>query len=354
LVAGGDAALPGFTATGPYAGTIGVLVAASSTSDATPIDVPDPLGYATAQGGTTTVRETTYLGSPVRVLSVPVPRPGSGAAGAPLDVVQIIGDRSSEMRTLTTLLWVLVGGGLVALVAATLVGSLYATRALVPIRASLQRQREFAADTSHELRTPLAVIRAGLARVRQQPEARVAEVGPALDALDAEAIRLTSLVDDLLALARTDAGSADLDLMETDLAEIAADALAALHPLAGTREVRLELDVEPAQLRADPIRLRRLVTVLVDNGIRHGRAGGLVRVTVRAGRLTVDDDGPGIAAADRPHVFDRFWRGAQAAPGGSGLGLAIAAWIAERHGGRIDVDVSPLGGARFDVFLPVR
>jgi two-component system sensor histidine kinase MprB len=107
-------------------------------------------------------------------------------------------------------------------------------------------------------------------------------------------------------------------------------------------------------MRADPVRLRRLVTVLVDNGIRHGRAGGLVRVTVRPGRLTVDDDGPGIAAADRPHVFDRFWRGAQAAPGGSGLGLAIAAWIAERHGGRIEVGVSPLRGARFDVFLPVR
>jgi len=94
------------------------------------------------------------------------------------------------------------------------------------------------------------------------------------------------------------------------------------------------------------------VTVLADNAIRHGREGGRVTVTVRPGTLVVDDDGPGIPSADRAHVFDRFWRGASATPGGSGLGLAIAAWIVERHGGRIAVGTSPAGGARFDVRLP--
>ena len=367
VVSGIDAAQPGFAIDGPFAGTLALVVPVDATSaiaapsvvatgglpitsPATGAGPPDPVGFAAAQAGVTTLRETTYQGRPVRVLSVPVGT-GQGATGEPAGVLQVVGDRSAEERTLGTLLAVLLGGGVIALLIATLAGSLYATRALVPIRASLRRQREFAADTSHELRTPLAVIRAGVARARQQPDARVAEIAGTLDAVDAEAIRLGTLVDDLLALARTDAGAADLDLAPVDLAEVAADAIGPLEPLAAARGTRLELDVAPAPMRGDAARLHRLVTVLVDNAVRHGRAGGLVRVTVRPGHLAVEDDGPGIPPDDRDRVFDRFWRGAGAAPGGTGLGLAIAAWIAERHGGWIRAGAGELGGARIDVSL---
>jgi signal transduction histidine kinase len=377
-----NASMPGFAMDGPYAGTLAVLapadlpgtgpgvtplvISADPNGQALPagpsasgpgasgtIGLPDPDGYAAAIEGVTTAREAVYQGSPVRVLSVPV-RAVDLATGADsvVGVIQVVEDRTSELRTLATLLIVLLGGGVLALVAATLVGSLYATRALVPIRASLQRQREFAADTSHELRTPLAVIRAGVARARQQPDATVAEVGGTLDMVDAEAVRLGALVDDLLALARTDAGAMDLELGDTDLAEVAADAMAPLQALAATRGTSLELDVAPAPLRGDAARLRRLVTVLVDNAIRHGREGGRVRVTARPGRLVVEDDGPGIPVEHRDRVFDRFWRGADSSAGGSGLGLAIASWIADRHGGRITVGDSRLGGASFEVHLP--
>jgi signal transduction histidine kinase len=360
VVSGANAALPGFAVDGPYAGTLAMIVPGDAAIGSPAIGSPatggtarlggppDPDGFAAAQGGQTTLRETTWQGSPVRVLSVPLP----GAPGTAAGVLQVVGDRTAELRTLAVLLAVLLGGGLAALVAAALVGWLYASRALVPIRASMQRQREFAADTSHELRTPLAVIRAGVARVRQQPDERVADVLSTLDSVDAEAVRLGALVDDLLALARTDAGPADLDLRSVDLADVAAEALGALEPMATARGCRLLLDVEPAPMTGDPERLRRLVTVLVDNALRHGRSGGSVRVTVRPGRLTVDDDGPGIPPQERARVFDRFWRGAGAAPGGSGLGLAIAAWVVDRHGGRIEVGTSPSGGARFDVSLP--
>ncbi len=379
-----DAGQPGFAVGGPYAGTLALVVpvdgpagaggpstvigsgviGADGSGDPGPVTVPmdgatagplgapDPEGFVAAQAGQTTIRETTYLGSPVRVLSVPVSATGAGSGQATTGVIQVVGDRTAELRTLGILLTVLLAGGLLALLAATAIGSLYATRALVPIRASLRRQREFAADTSHELRTPLAVIRAGVARARQQPDARVSEISGTLDTVDAEAIRLGALVDDLLALARTDAGSADLDLGSVDLAEIAADAMAPLEALAATRGTNLELDVAPAPMRGDAVRLRRLVTVLVDNAIRHGREQGQVRVTLRPGMLIVEDDGPGIPAADRVRVFDRFWRGEAASPGGSGLGLAIASWIAERHGGSIAAGESRLGGARFDVSLP--
>jgi signal transduction histidine kinase len=352
IVVGANAGLPGLVVGGPYSGTIALVVRAD---DMAPVGPPpggpvDPEGIADALAGRTSVRESTYDGTPVRVLSMPIP---TTAAGGAAGVIQVVGDRTAELRALAVLAAVLVGGGLAALAVAAVLGSLYATRALVPIRASLRRQREFAADTSHELRTPLAVIRAGVARVRQQPDASVSEVAPLLEAVDEEAVRLGALVDDLLALARTDSGPADLDLRQVDLAEVAATALAALEPLATKRGVRLALDVEPAVMRGDADRLRRLVTVLVDNAIRHGREGGYVSVTVRAGSLVVEDDGPGVPPADRARVFDRFWRGAGAAAGGSGLGLSIAGWIVDRHEGRIAVSESALGGARFSVTLPI-
>ena len=346
-----NAALPGFAVGGPFSGTLAVVVPVDGTTQVVPDTGSsiDPEGYAAALAGAATVHETAYAGAPVRVLSMPLPAAGPGM---PAGVLQVVGDRTAELRTLVVLLAVLTGGGLVSLAAAALIGSFYATRALVPIRASLRRQRELAADTSHELRTPLAVIRAGVARARQQPDARVSEITPALEAVDAEAVRLGTLVDDLLALARTDSGPADLDLRPVDLAEIAASAMAALEPLAAKRGVRLALDVEPSVMRGDGDRLRRLVTVLVDNAVRHGREGGSVLVTVRAGSLVVEDDGPGIPPADRARVFDRFWRGAGAAAGGSGLGLSIAGWIVDRHEGRIAVGESRSGGARFTVTLP--
>ena len=113
----------------------------------------------------------------------------------------------------------------------------------------------------------------------------------------------------------------------------------------------------PATVVGDQLRLRQLVTILADNAIAHSPAGGTVTVGIRparnAARLTVDDQGPGIPAADIPRVFDRFWRGPNAPEGGTGLGLAIAAWIVERHGGTISADNRPEGGARFEVSLPI-
>ena len=351
-VVGANAGLPGLAVGGPYSGTIALVVRADDTA---PVGPPpggplDPQGIADALAGRTSVRESTYEGTPVRVLSMPIP---TTAAGGPAGVIQVVGDRTAELRTLAVLAAVLVGGGLAALAVAALLGALYATRALVPIRASLRLQREFAADTSHEL--PHAARRhPGGGRARA-PAARRQRLGGCSAARGRRrGGRSPRGPRRRPACARADeSGTADLDLRPVDLAEVAATALAALEPLATKRGVRLALDVEPAVMRGDADRLRRLVTVLVDNAIRHGREGGNVRVTVRAGSLVVEDDGPGIPPADRVRVFDRFWRGAGAAAGGSGLGLSIAGWIVDRHEGRIAVSESALGGARFGVTLPI-
>jgi len=278
--------------------------------------------------------------------------------------VEVVQDRSTEAETLEALLIVLVAGGLVMVLVAAGFGWVYAQRALVPIRDSLgaqrsalKRQREFAADASHELRTPLTVIRSSVEHLRRHASEPVAQVGEALEDIDAEVSHLTSMVDDLLLLARSDSGAITLDRVPLQLDDVATEAAAALSKPAADRGVTVVVDPEPVELVGDPARLRQLAAILIDNAIRHSPAGSEVRVTVRAfedeAQLSVADRGPGIRPDDLPHVFDRFWRAAGAPAGGTGLGLAIAKWIAERHAGSITAANGEGGGALFVVRLPI-
>ena len=296
---------------------------------------------------------------PVRQLTVPVDTTLGRV------YVQALQDRSSEVRTLEALLIVLVVGGLVVVIVAVGFGAVYARRALVPIRdslagqrAALRRQREFAADASHELRTPLTVIRSSVEHLRRHADEPVRSVGDALEDIDAEVEHLTAMVGDLLLLARSDSGAVSLERIPVELDDVASDAAAALRGPADARGVRLMLDPEPGPVLGDPARLRQLVTVLVDNAIRHSPSNGEVRIAVRrvgdAVRLSVEDAGRGIRVDDLAHIFDRFWRAADAPSGGTGLGLAIAKWIVERHDGRITASNRAEGGARFEVELAAR
>jgi signal transduction histidine kinase len=278
--------------------------------------------------------------------------------------LQAVQDRSTEVETLDVLLSVLLLGGVLVVAVAFGLGTVYARRALVPIRESLaaqrtalRRQREFAADASHELRTPLTVIRSSVEHLSRHRDQAIGDATEALDDIDAEVTHLTSLVDDLLLLARSDSGAVPLERVSLDLGDVAFEAASALTRTADAREVRVAVDPEPAMVMGDPARLRQLVTILVDNAIRHSPRGGGVRVTVRTASgmasVEVSDEGPGVRAEDMPHVFDRFWRAPGAPSGGTGLGLSIARWIAERHGGRIGVANRTGGGAAFRVELPV-
>jgi signal transduction histidine kinase len=340
-----DPSQPGLLIGGPSSGTIAQVVGAASSEDTG----SGPSFQATITADGRQVRDDVVNGVPMRVL---IARFDIGGTPA---FVQVAEDRSVELGTLQATLMVLLAGGAAAVVAAGLVGYRYSGRALVPIRDSLRRQREFAADASHELRTPLSIIRGNvqvLRRERALPDA----ARSAIDDIDAEADRMAALVDQLLLLARTDSDIAELSRQPVDLGQEAADALEQMTRVAEARGVVVELDVAPSPLQADPLRLRQLVAILADNAIRHAPFGGHVWVGVKAerdvARLTVDDDGPGVRPEDRVHVFDRFWRAVDAPAGGSGLGLAIAAWIVERHGGSIVVGERPGGGARFTAELP--
>ncbi|HET7827921.1 MAG TPA: HAMP domain-containing sensor histidine kinase [Candidatus Limnocylindrales bacterium] len=277
--------------------------------------------------------------------------------------LQALQDRSTEVQTLQSLLVTLLVGGIVVVIAAFVVGAVYASRALVPIRQSLtaqrtalRRQREFAADASHELRTPLTVIRSSVEHLQRHQDRPVSASVDALEDIDAEVSHLTALVDDLLLLARSDSGAVALDRQTLDLGDVAFDAAGALGRAAEARGVRVVVDPEPAMIQGDPARLRQLVMILVDNAVRHSPRGGEVDVEVRDGAtaasIEVRDQGPGVREEDMPHVFDRFWRAPGAPSGGTGLGLAIAKWIVDTHGGRIGVANRVDGGAAFRVELP--
>jgi len=363
-----DASQPGLVLGGTTSGTIAFaldpdsnlpvkLVQPSMAGNPAVYDVPEPdaASLAAARNGRKVVWEGDLHGTPARFLLEAIPT----AAGTVL--VESINDRTSELVLLRTLLVVLLLGGLVALVAAVVLGYAYAGRALVPIRRSMQRQRDFAADASHELRTPLAIVRGAVEELRTV-EAAGAEADADADSrarsladIEAGATRLGQLVDDLLLLARADSGAVELRRENVDLAEIATDAAAAFARQAAEAGVRLRVDVEPSPLVGDPDRLCQVVGILVDNAIKHSPEGGPVTVTVRPGAtLAVEDEGPGIRPEDRPRLFDRFWRAADAPGGGTGLGLAIASWIATSHGGTITAaNRTPDGaGARFVVTLP--
>jgi len=277
--------------------------------------------------------------------------------------LQVLQDRTTEVETLDALLTVLLVGGALVVVVAFGFGTVYARRALVPIRESLagqrdalRRQREFAADASHELRTPLTVIRSSVEHLSRHRDRPVGESLDALEDIDAEVSHLAGLVDDLLLLARSDSGAVPLESIRLDLGDTAFEAASMIGRAADARGVRVVVDPEPAMVDGDPARLRQLVMILVDNAVRHSPRDGTVSVTVRsAGRgvsLEVADEGPGVRDEDMPHVFDRFWRAPGAPSGGTGLGLAIAKWIVDRHDGRIGVANRDSGGAAFRVELP--
>ena len=231
---------------------------------------------------------------------------------------------------------------------------------------AFDQQRQFVADASHELRTPVSVVRgeAEVALARgQRPEAEYRET---LEIIHDESRRMSRLVDDLFLLARADAGQHAVTMTELYLDEIVAESVRSLRTLAAARGVTLRADAEEdLPFCGDESLLRRLMANLVENAIKYGRAAS--PVTVRAWRegerylLSVHNEGPPIAPEVASRMFDRFFRageGAPAAPasdgagGGAGLGLAIGRWIAEAHGGSLELARSDETGTEFRVVLP--
>jgi two-component system, OmpR family, sensor kinase len=231
--------------------------------------------------------------------------------------------------------------------------------ALAQRAASEARLRRFAADASHELRTPLAAIRGYAELAVRHPAADPAGVEHALRRVEAESARMSVLVDELLLLARLDAGR-PLAREPADITRLAISAASDARAAAADHRWRLELPSEPVTVPGDEDRLYQVITNLVSNAAKHTPAGTTVTITLAPGdqpgtvELSVADDGPGIPPDIQSTLFERFVRGDSSRSreaGSTGLGLSIAEAITAAHGGSIQVESVP-GKTRFTVTLP--
>jgi PAS domain S-box-containing protein len=234
----------------------------------------------------------------------------------------------------------------------------------VTARRELDRlKEELFTNVSHDLRTPIATIKASIEVVLENEPPGLAEpLHRLLENIQRESERMTTLVDDLLDLTRLQAGRLRLRLTPCDLRMLAERLARTVEPLAERRGQRLVVDLpkRPVVATVDAERLERALLNLLMNAHRYGRDGGMIRLALKRGRreilFTVADDGPGIAEAEQPRIFERFYRPRTEAARriqGSGLGLPIARAMVELHGGRIWLESRPGEGATFHIALPV-
>jgi two-component system sensor histidine kinase MprB len=223
---------------------------------------------------------------------------------------------------------------------------------LLALGASRDRQRRLVADASHELRTPLTSLRTNLDLLRQAEGNTALPAESRLELLDdvrGQIEELSALVGDLVELARDEPMTHVV--AQVDLADVVDRAVTRVRRRA--QGISFDVSTDPWVVVGDSSSLERAVTNLLDNAAKWSPADGTVNVRLADGVLVVDDQGQGVAEADRPHVFERFFRSEESrAMPGSGLGLAIVRQVVDRHGGRVEVSQAPTGGARFSLWLP--
>lgn len=224
--------------------------------------------------------------------------------------------------------------------------------AVKPIDEAWQQQRRFVADASHELKTPLTVIMANNNIVSAHRQETVAQQDQWLRSTAEEAQHMRELIDQMLQLARADAGQQRVELRPVNCSELVEAQALCFEPVAYEREVTLETRLQPqVVLQSDPQLLQQLTAILVDNAIKYSAPGHPVVIRLEqngVARLSVHNDGAPIPLEDLPHIFDRFYRSDKArASSGYGLGLSIAQSIAQTLHGTLSVKSSEAAGTTF-------
>jgi two-component system OmpR family sensor kinase len=372
----------------------GKLVLDSAAAGSAPLPVP----FSDTSSGTHVqdVHAASAGGESFRLVVEPIAGTGQGVAGY---VVWAASTRDAD-DLLRTVAVVLVLGGLLLTALAFGVGWLVARRALAPVAdvtdtaraislsgdfgarveavgvggdevselavafnemlAALEENHQalqrFLGDASHELRTPLTTLRASL-ELAGRPALPADEREALLADARSETERMARLVGDLLSLARAESG-ARLEFGPVELDAVLLEAVRQAGP--ASPHVRMEVDsIEPVVVQGDRDRLKEVLLIVIDNAGRYTPAGGTVSATLRLEDrrvvIEVSDTGIGIPEDDRPHVFERLYRGSEARrvrPAGTGLGLSIAKWIVEAHAGSIDVSPRQAGGTVVSIKLP--
>ncbi len=291
----------------------------------------------------------------VRVVSMPMYEESGKATG----VIQYARSLRGVHEEINQLILVLLPLTLGALGLSAIGGAYMAGRAVRPVRKAFERQRSFIADASHELKTPLTLIRADaevLQRGLTSPDDR-----ELADDVLAETDRMSAVLSDLLLIARIDAGKLAVRQEPFDLAGVISETADRFAARAVSEGVQLEAQT-PGKLRVrgDSERAAQILSILLDNALRHTSPEGSVSVvgSTRDGfvEAVVEDSGPGVSPEHLPHVFERFYRVDTArsrSSGGTGLGLAIARDLARAQNGDLEAENAEGGGAVFRLKLPV-
>lgn len=236
---------------------------------------------------------------------------------------------------------------------------------LARLHEAFERQRRFMADASHELRTPLSVMSATAGVTLRKRHRKEDEYREAVQMMNEQTRRLSRIVKDMFTLARADAGRYPLDKRSLYLNDLLEEVARAGELLAAEKNVTLEITGSlEAGFHGDEDLLRRMILNLVDNAIKHTPSGGVVRLSLTEELsdyvISVSDTGPGIPSEAQAHVFERFYRAGDARShsedgngAGAGLGLAIASWIAQSHGGSLELIRSDHSGTTFVARLPI-
>lgn len=270
-------------------------------------------------------------------------------------VLLILQNRTDELAVSVSLRRLFTGcivGGMLFIVIASLYIS---ARAIRPIERSIKQQQAFVAAASHELRTPVAAL---LANAEVLSDASLGEYSPYLESVLHVSKRISSLVSDMIDLARADVGELSIQKMAVDAGEAAEKAVLWMRPLAEQKGIALSVSAAPLFVQADSDRLRQVLLVLLDNAVRYTEKGSHVDVSVAKKNhfveITVSDDGNGIPDAHKAHVFERFYRLDEARSresGGVGLGLSIAKRLVEQMEGSITLTDRIGGGACFRILF---
>lgn len=235
-------------------------------------------------------------------------------------------------------------------------GNYFASKAIKPIRLSIQKQKEFVADASHELRTPLSVLLSSIDIVKDNPDPQI------INDMKEEILTMKHLVNDLLVLARSDNEKDELLFADFDLADTTQRVVRMSNSVAKTKNIQIKnLSRSCVPMFGDENKIRQLLNILLDNAIKYSPEDTKIEVTVSSSEhmaeIKVKDQGIGIAPAELKKIFERFYRVDKArsrSTGGFGLGLAIAKMIVERHHGEIKVSSEPGKGSTFKIFLPLK
>ncbi|HOV27057.1 MAG TPA: HAMP domain-containing sensor histidine kinase [Pseudobacteroides sp.] len=267
-----------------------------------------------------------------------------------------------EEQMLKNLLTIIISIGIFTVIVTFISSFFTANKALIPIKKSWQRQKDFVADASHELRTPLAVVQTNLELVMSNKEDTIESQLCWLDNIKAENARMTNLVNDLLFIARSDSNEAQIEMSNFPLDIVCKETIMSFRLLCENKNIEIFEDIKPdVNFYGNEARIKQLITILADNAIKYTPPGGYIKISLRqldtSVQIVVSDTGIGIPQEHQSKIFERFYRvdsSRSSESGGSGLGLSIAKIIVNEHNGHINVTSAPNRGSQFSVTLPLK